>query len=364
MSGMNRAQPPDRPERVGSRYGRFEPAAVYAHRMTRTSAVVWMNDTRIANRSSLGFEPVRSECRPSADTRAAVQGDQGGTFGLRARGGDGRSHLARAGLSPAGRVLLSVSTIPLHSKGPAAIADAIELPERSGARMLRRGRNDGPEGAHVRHSLRIRPDRAEGCSSGGRRQARPSPSRGGPCSWAVGTPCRRDRRGLKALVRVGGLSLAARAVRSLLAAGIERVVVVVGYQAGPVATVVNRIAPGRARAVFAESWERGNGASLAAAEPHLTEERSFLLVTTDHVFGEGALELLPRRAVTGFWSTTRRTPRHGPRALAYVCTRSTRSPSKEFEDPSTRLRCILRRWRSLTPSAARRHEGTTRSPAR
>ena len=61
--------------------------------------------------------------------------------------------------------------------------------------------------------------------------------------------------GSKALVRVGGLSLAGRAVRSLLAAGIERVVVVVGYQASPVATVVNRIAPGRARAVFAESWE-------------------------------------------------------------------------------------------------------------
>jgi CTP:molybdopterin cytidylyltransferase MocA len=48
----------------------------------------------------------------------------------------------------------------------------------------------------------------------------------------------------------------------------ERVVVVVGYQAGPVATVVNRIAPDRVRAVFAERWELGNGASLAAAEPH------------------------------------------------------------------------------------------------
>jgi CTP:molybdopterin cytidylyltransferase MocA len=54
--------------------------------------------------------------------------------------------------------------------------------------------------------------------------------------------------GSKALVRVGGLSLAGRAVRDLIAAGIERVIVVVGYQAGPVATVVNRIAPGRARA--------------------------------------------------------------------------------------------------------------------
>jgi len=40
----------------------------------------------------------------------------------------------------------------------------------------------------------------------------------------------------------GGLSLVERAVRSLLAAGLERVVVVVGYDAGPVATVVGRLA--------------------------------------------------------------------------------------------------------------------------
>ncbi|HET8526052.1 MAG TPA: NTP transferase domain-containing protein, partial [Actinomycetota bacterium] len=95
--------------------------------------------------------------------------------------------------------------------------------------------------------------------------------------------------GSKALVRVGGLTLIERAVRTLLANGIEHVVVVVGYQAGPVATVVNRIAPERVRAAFAERWELGNGASLAAAEPHVAEEATFLLMTTDHVFGEGVL---------------------------------------------------------------------------
>ncbi|MBI2237192.1 MAG: NTP transferase domain-containing protein, partial [Actinobacteria bacterium] len=68
--------------------------------------------------------------------------------------------------------------------------------------------------------------------------------------------------GSKALVRMGGLALVERAVRTLLAAGLERVVVVVGYQAGPVAAVVNRLAPGRVRAVFAERWQEGNGASL------------------------------------------------------------------------------------------------------
>jgi len=80
--------------------------------------------------------------------------------------------------------------------------------------------------------------------------------------------------GSKALVRVGGRSLVERAVRGLLAEGIERVVVVVGYQAGPVAAVVNRLAPGRVRAALAENWELGNGVSLAAAEPHLAGEAS------------------------------------------------------------------------------------------
>ena len=114
--------------------------------------------------------------------------------------------------------------------------------------------------------------------------------------------------GSKALVRMGGLSLVERAVRTLLSAGIERVVVVVGYQAGPVATVVNRIAPDRVRAVFAERWELGNGASLTAAEPHAAEEHGFLLVTTDHVFSEGALEPLQR---AGRPAARAANPRHG-----------------------------------------------------
>lgn len=98
--------------------------------------------------------------------------------------------------------------------------------------------------------------------------------------------------GSKALVRMGGLALVERAVRTLLAAGLERVVVVVGYQAGPVAAVVNRLAPGRVRAVFAERWQEGNGASLAAAEPLVEEAGLFALVTTDHVFGEHGIEPL------------------------------------------------------------------------
>jgi len=141
--------------------------------------------------------------------------------------------------------------------------------------------------------------------------------------------------GSKALVRVGGLALVERAVRTLLAARLERVVVVVGYQAGAVAAVVDRLAPGRVRAVFAESWELGNGASLAAAEPLVAEESSFVLVTADHVFSEGALEPLLFAGSPGVlvdhapdpdaWAEGTRVRLHEEHVVAF---------SKELGDPS------------------------------
>jgi CDP-L-myo-inositol myo-inositolphosphotransferase len=101
--------------------------------------------------------------------------------------------------------------------------------------------------------------------------------------------------GSKALVRVAGVSLIERAVRGLLRAGIEEVVVVVGYQAGPVAAVLKHIVPGRVRAVYARDWDKGNGASLAAAERVVTNRDDlFVLVTMDHIFGDGAIEQLVR----------------------------------------------------------------------
>jgi choline kinase/phosphatidylglycerophosphate synthase len=100
------------------------------------------------------------------------------------------------------------------------------------------------------------------------------------------------RGGSKALLRLGGLSLAERAVRSLLACGLRRVLVVVGHDAGPVAAVVGRLGAGRVRAVYADRWRDGNGASLAAVEPAVAGELLFVLLTTDHLFGEGALERL------------------------------------------------------------------------
>jgi choline kinase/phosphatidylglycerophosphate synthase len=98
--------------------------------------------------------------------------------------------------------------------------------------------------------------------------------------------------GSKALLRIGGVSLVERAVRRLLRLGLERVVVVVGYHAGVVATVIDHLELPSVQTVFAERWEQGNGASLGAAEPYLGGETAFALVTTDHIFGEGSLEPL------------------------------------------------------------------------
>jgi choline kinase/phosphatidylglycerophosphate synthase len=103
---------------------------------------------------------------------------------------------------------------------------------------------------------------------------------------------RLTRNGSKALIRLGGMTLVERAVRGLLACGLDEVVVVVGHQGGPVTEIVERLAPGRVHAVEAEGWEAGNGASLAAAEAFVGDDRLFLLVTVDHLFGKGALESL------------------------------------------------------------------------
>jgi choline kinase/phosphatidylglycerophosphate synthase len=100
--------------------------------------------------------------------------------------------------------------------------------------------------------------------------------------------------GSKALVRLGGLRLVERAIRTLLSHGIERVVVVVGYHAGPVAAVAQRAAPGRVQVVQARDWEEGNGASLAAAEDAVSGQPCFLLISADHVFSEGALDDVTR----------------------------------------------------------------------
>src|SRR5207247_9257532 len=133
--------------------------------------------------------------------------------------------------------------------------------------------------------------------------------------------------GSKALVGLGGLPMVERAVRSLLAVAVARVVVGVGYHAGPVAAVVSRIAPGRVHPVLARQWELGNGASLAAAEASVTAEELFRLITADHLFSEGALAdlldseqpavLVDPRPEDAAWVEGTRVRIRGSRALAF-----------------------------------------------
>jgi 1L-myo-inositol 1-phosphate cytidylyltransferase / CDP-L-myo-inositol myo-inositolphosphotransferase len=95
----------------------------------------------------------------------------------------------------------------------------------------------------------------------------------------------------KALLPLGGIPLVERAVRTLRDAGIDRVVVVVGYQADEVGNAA-RLAGGDVEVVRAPGWQAGNAASLAAVEPHLAAEPTFLLVCGDHAFSQGALRPL------------------------------------------------------------------------
>jgi choline kinase len=68
--------------------------------------------------------------------------------------------------------------------------------------------------------------------------------------------------------------------------------VVVGHDAGPIATVVGRLGRGRVKVVDADRWADGNGASLAAVQGEVQGEALFVLVTADHLFGEGGLARL------------------------------------------------------------------------
>ena len=138
----------------------------------------------------------------------------------------------------------------------------------------------------------------------------------------------------KLLLRLGGLPLIERAVQTLLASGIERVVVVVGHEGDAIAAAAQRIAPGRVEIAPAQDWEKGNAASLAAAEAAVRDEDLFVVVCSDHVFSADALDGLiraggpavlvdpaPERAA---WIEGTRVRVEGTRAVAFA---------KSLEDP-------------------------------
>ena len=96
----------------------------------------------------------------------------------------------------------------------------------------------------------------------------------------------------KARLRVGGLGLLERTLRTIQAAGIEKAVVVVGHDADRVGRLATTAMPGRVEVVHAEGWEAGNGDSLAAAEYAVQDEQLCLLLMADHLFGADAIEQL------------------------------------------------------------------------
>ena len=89
----------------------------------------------------------------------------------------------------------------------------------------------------------------------------------------------------KPLVRLRGLSLAERSIAQLLAAGVERFVVVLGCEAERVRSEFERISRRRRcqiAFVVTEDWQKGNGRSAAAAV-QLVGDDPFLLTMVDHL---------------------------------------------------------------------------------
>jgi 1L-myo-inositol 1-phosphate cytidylyltransferase / CDP-L-myo-inositol myo-inositolphosphotransferase len=86
----------------------------------------------------------------------------------------------------------------------------------------------------------------------------------------------------KALRRVGGISLLERSVRVLRKAGVERIVVVLGYRADEVMTTIeSRDLP--VEVVVNADWESGTASSVLAGLSRIGDRRC-LVVMGDHVY--------------------------------------------------------------------------------
>lgn len=101
----------------------------------------------------------------------------------------------------------------------------------------------------------------------------------------------------KAMVRLGGLTLIDRCLRTLESLGLEEIVVVAGHDIESLSSHIGRNERTDLRLIEAANWQEGNGCSLAAAEPHVGPEELFIMVTVDHVFPVATLnDLVMARA--------------------------------------------------------------------
>jgi len=88
------------------------------------------------------------------------------------------------------------------------------------------------------------------------------------------------------MIKVLGLTLAERVVCTLLAAGVQRILVILGHEAERIRAHFSEITQRRGVTIDfieAEGWEQGNGASALAAKG-CTGDAPFFLVMTDHLF--------------------------------------------------------------------------------
>jgi 1L-myo-inositol 1-phosphate cytidylyltransferase len=94
----------------------------------------------------------------------------------------------------------------------------------------------------------------------------------------------------KPLARVAGIPLIEHVVRAAAAGGASEFVVVTGYRPEPLEAFLQDLS-GRTglpiEAVRNADWERPNGLSVLAAEPHLAGE--FVLLMSDHLFDPAIL---------------------------------------------------------------------------
>jgi choline kinase len=98
----------------------------------------------------------------------------------------------------------------------------------------------------------------------------------------------------KPLVRVAGVALAERVVRSLLAVGIREVAVVVGHRAREVTRALSHLP---VQFIENRHYQAPNGLSVCAAETFIRERT--LLVMVDHVFASSMLEPLVAQSRRG-----------------------------------------------------------------
>lgn len=91
------------------------------------------------------------------------------------------------------------------------------------------------------------------------------------------------------MLRLGGLTLLERCVRTLQRLELDELVVVTGHDGEALERHARSLGDTSVTIVEAAEWREGNGRSLAAAEALVRDEDLFLVVTVDHVLPLAAL---------------------------------------------------------------------------